>query len=73
MSMVDPKGAGPKIHGNSKVFELIERDRRLRQEMETKVWPAVPAELVKTVKPDLELEEASKTAPIPSIPWRIAS
>ena len=26
MSMVDPKGAGPKIRGKSKAYELIERD-----------------------------------------------
>jgi hypothetical protein len=51
MSMIDPKGARPKIHGKSKAFELIERDRRLRHELETKVWPALPLGLIQSDKP----------------------
>jgi hypothetical protein len=51
MSMIDPKGARPKILGKSRVFELIERDRRLRQELEMKVWPALPTVLVQTDQP----------------------
>jgi hypothetical protein len=62
MSMVDPKGARPKIHGKSKVYELIERDRRLRQELEMKVWPALPAGLVQTDQPVLETNEPSGVA-----------
>lgn len=51
MSMIDPKGARPKILGKSKAFEIIERDRRLRHELETKVWPALPPELIQCEKP----------------------
>ena len=62
MSMVDPKGAGPKVNGKSKVFERIARDRRLRQELEMRVWPALPSELVQTDQPALETAETSGTA-----------
>ena len=54
MSMVDPKGARPKILGKSKVYEIIERDRRLRLELQTKMWPALPAELIQPALPALE-------------------
>jgi len=54
ISMVDPKGAGPKIRGKSKAYELIERDRRRRQEFDIKLWPALPAELVQIDEPDFD-------------------
>jgi hypothetical protein len=54
VSMIDPKGARPKVLGKSKAFELIERDRRLRRELEMKVWPALPAALVQADEPVLD-------------------
>jgi hypothetical protein len=51
MNMIDPKGARPKVLGKSKTFELVERDRKLRQELEMKVWPALPAGLLQSDKP----------------------
>ena len=59
MSMVDPKGGGPKIRGKSKVFELIARDRKLRQKLERKVWPALPPELVEIDSAAFEIAETS--------------
>jgi hypothetical protein len=63
MSMIDPKGARPKILGKSKAFELIERDRRLRHELERKVWPALPPGLVQSDKPVPESTAKSALAP----------
>lgn len=63
MSMIDPKGARPKILGKSKAFELIERDRRLRQEVEMKVWPALPPGLVQSDNPVPDLTTTPAMAP----------
>ena len=59
MSMIDPKGARPKIHGKSKAYEIIQRDIRLRGELETKVWPALPAGLLQMENPVLETGSSS--------------
>ena len=63
MSMIDPKGVRPKILGKSKAFELIERDRRLRHELETKVWPVLPPELIQSDNPVPESNVTSALAP----------
>jgi hypothetical protein len=64
MSMVDPKGARPRIYGKSKVYEIIERDRRLRHELQMKMWPALPAALVQLQLPVLEPAGEAATSPI---------
>jgi len=70
MSMIDPKGARPKILGKSKAFELIERDRKLRQQLETKVWPALPPGLVQSDEPVPESTAAFALAPaFPTDPY----
>jgi hypothetical protein len=42
MSMIDPKGSTPKVHGKSHSFTIDEQRKMLAAEYETKVWPALP-------------------------------
>jgi hypothetical protein len=45
MSMIDPKGSRPKVHGKSHSLTIDEQRKMLAAEYDTTVWPARPLDV----------------------------